>query len=250
MAADPVDQLADHQHERVHADDVQADHGEDVGLLVVVAHHDVAGQVHHAGHHGEARKRGEHRRGDAGPTQDLAQRRGRRRGRAGLVRLLERQRDRPRVGPDQQGDDHPDHCDPGRCQPGDDERVEREVLPGEQRAEDEWAEHGAEQRAEEHVGDRPSATLGADHVRRRRPREQDRAVHRTDGGETDHDDHGAVGLAAERGHHAAEGADAEAAGDHGHAADAVHQASGGQCGQRSRGEEDRRPEPEDRLDVR
>ena len=35
-AADPVDERADDEHEGVHADDVQADHGEDIGLVVAV----------------------------------------------------------------------------------------------------------------------------------------------------------------------------------------------------------------------
>ena len=49
--SDAVDELADDEHEPVHPDDVEADDGEDVGLLVVVADDDVARQVHHARHH-------------------------------------------------------------------------------------------------------------------------------------------------------------------------------------------------------
>ena len=45
---DPVDERPDDEHERVHADDVEADHGEDVGLCVVMADDDVPGQVHDA----------------------------------------------------------------------------------------------------------------------------------------------------------------------------------------------------------
>ena len=55
-AAEPVDQVADDEHEPVHADDVRADHREDVGLHVALADHHVAGQVHHGDHHREARR--------------------------------------------------------------------------------------------------------------------------------------------------------------------------------------------------
>ena len=49
----------------------------------------------------------------------------------------------------------------GRGEPGDDERVELEVLPGEERPEDERPERGTEERAEEDVRDRPRlARLG------------------------------------------------------------------------------------------
>ena len=47
-APDPVDQVADDEHERVHADDVRADDREDVVLRWwCVVDDDVAGQVHH-----------------------------------------------------------------------------------------------------------------------------------------------------------------------------------------------------------
>ena len=36
MAADAIDELTDDEHEPEHPDDVEADDGEDVGLLVVV----------------------------------------------------------------------------------------------------------------------------------------------------------------------------------------------------------------------
>ena len=70
-----VDEPADHEHERVHPDDVEADHGEDVRLVVPVVDHQVAGQVHHRDHHGEAGDRGNERRQHAGAAEDLAQRR-------------------------------------------------------------------------------------------------------------------------------------------------------------------------------
>ena len=57
-AADPVDEVADDEHEPVHADDVDADDREDVAVLVAVADGDVAGEVHHADHHREARDGG------------------------------------------------------------------------------------------------------------------------------------------------------------------------------------------------
>ena len=77
-----------------------------------------------------------------------------------------------------------------------------------------------------------------------------RAVHRADADEAEDHERRAVHEAAERRQHAADRADDEAAGDHGDAAEAIHEPARGQCGERSGGEEDRRPEPEDRLDAR
>ena len=58
----------------------------------------------------------------------------------------------------------------------------------------------------------------------------------------------AVDDATERSQHATDDADHEPARDHGHAAVAIHQATRRQCRERAGGEEDRGPEPEDRLD--
>ena len=51
-----------------------------------------------------------------------------------------------------------------------------EVLAGEERAEDERAEHGAEDRAEEDVGDPARPALGRVHLGRGRARQQDDAA--------------------------------------------------------------------------
>ncbi len=78
-AADPLDQVADDEYEPVHADDMGADHREDVPLVVMVSEHHVARQVHHGDHHREAGNRGEERGADPRPAQDLEQRRAARR---------------------------------------------------------------------------------------------------------------------------------------------------------------------------
>ena len=58
-APDLVDQRADDEHQRVHAQDVRADDREHGALVVVVVlDDDVAAQVHHRDHHAEARERG------------------------------------------------------------------------------------------------------------------------------------------------------------------------------------------------
>ena len=68
--AEAVDHVADDEHEAVHAEDVDADHREDVVLVVAAAERDVAGEVHHRRHDREARddrdERGEDARAAAG----------------------------------------------------------------------------------------------------------------------------------------------------------------------------------------
>ena len=154
------------------------------------------------------------------------------------------------IGADHERDRHPDERHQSRGEPGDHERVEVEILPREQRPEDERTERRTEERPEEDVGDRARATLGRVHVGGGRPRQQDGAVHRADAHEAEDDEDGAVHGAAERGQRAADGTDDEPAGDHGHTADPVHQAPGREGRERSGGEEDRRPEAQDRLDAR
>ena len=213
---------------------------------------DVPREIHHAGHDGETRDRRDHRRRNAGPAQDLPERS--RRGRLGraarLVRLLQLERDRPRIGTDVEGDDQPDERHGGCDEPGDDERVQLEVLPGEERTKDERAERCAEERAEQHVGDRSRLLLRRVHVRRGRPGEEDAAAHRPDADEAENHERRAVGETAESRECAADRSDHEAAGDDRNAAEAIHQTPGGKGGERASGEEDRRPEAEDRLDAR
>ena len=248
-----IHERSDDEHERVHADDVQADDGEDVGLRVVVADDDVPREVHHTGHDGEARDCGDHRRRHAGAAEDLPERSGRnRRSRpaARPVRGLELEGDRPRIGTDAEGDDQPDERHGRSDEPGDDERVQLEVLAGEQRTEDERAERRAEERTEEHVGDRSRLLLRRVHVRRGRPCQEDAAVHRADADEAEDHERRVVGETAESREHAADRSDHEAAGDDRNAAEAIHQSSGRKRRERARREEDRRPEAEDRLDAR
>ena len=59
------------------------------------------------------------------------------------------ERDLLRIGADEQDEHEPHRHDSGRGEPGDDERVEVEILAGEERPEDERAERRAEERAEQ-----------------------------------------------------------------------------------------------------
>ena len=134
-------------------------------------------------------------------------------------------------------------------EPRHDERVRVEVLAGEQRPEDERAERGAEERAEEDVRDPAGAALGRIHVRRRGTGEQDRALRDPDEREPEDHERGGVERAAERGGQTAGDPGQAAAGEDRHAAVPVHRAAGGERGQRAGGEEDGRAEPEDPLDA-
>ena len=72
---DAVDQRADHEHERVHAEHVRADDREDrVLAVVVVLDDDVAREVHHRDHDSEACEGREHRRANTGSPHELAER--------------------------------------------------------------------------------------------------------------------------------------------------------------------------------
>ena len=114
-AAELVDQLADHEHERVHADDVEADHGEHVRLVVPVVDHEVAGQVHHRDHarrSSRPRRRARSARPGGGRSRGAAPARPRRR--RVEVQLAG---DRARIGPDEQHEHEPDDHDPRRGDP-------------------------------------------------------------------------------------------------------------------------------------
>ena len=165
--SDAVDHGADHEHECVHPEDMRADDRKHrVLAVVVIVDDDIAREVHHRDHHTEARERGEHCGPNAGPADELAQRRCRRL-RLGVARS------------DQLGDSlgirthelhhhERDECDAARREPGHGECVGLHFLPGEERAEDGRAEDRAEHRAEEHVGDARAHAAPADTCRRRR----------------------------------------------------------------------------------
>ncbi len=86
------------------------------------------------------------------------------------------------------------------------------------------------------------------HVGNGGPRQEHRAVHPAHAEKAEDHERGRVRNAAESREHAPDHTDDEAAGDHGDAAEAIHEPARGQCGERAGGDEDRRPEPEDRLD--
>ena len=163
---------------------------------------DVAGQVHDAGHHREARERSDDGRRHARPAQDLSERRGRSHRApcpAARSARLELERDRPRVGADVEGEEKPDQCHRRGDEPRHDERVELEVLASEERPEDQGAQRGTEERAEEDVRDRARLLLGRVHVGRGGAREEHAAVHRSHADEAEDDEGRAVGEASERG---------------------------------------------------
>ena len=166
---------------------MQADHGEDIGLVVAVVDDDVAAQVHHRDHAAEARDRSDERGEHARPRDDLAE--GRRRlivAAAGVE--MELTRDRLRVGADHEDEHEPDDHDPAGGEPGDDQGLGVELLPGEERPEDERAERRTEERAEEHVGDAACASRGRVHVGGCGPRQQDRPLGDADQREPEDDD--------------------------------------------------------------
>ena len=251
VPTDAVDELADDEDEPEHPDDVKADDGEDVGLLVVVADHDVAGEVHDAGHHGEARDCRQHGRGHSGPPQDLPERRGYLLGGRDARRkpgMFELERDSPRVRANRERDDQPDDAHRGRGEPRDDERVQLEVLPGEERPEDQRPRGSTEERTEEDVRDRARLARLRVHVGDRCPGKQHGAVHRADAREPEDDERRRVEDATEGRQDAAAEADDETPGDDGYATVPIHQTAGRKRRERSGGQEDRGPETEDRLD--
>ena len=247
-AADAVDQLADHQHQRVHAHHVRADDREDGGggVVLVVGHHH-AGQRHHAHHHRERGLAGEQGGDRAGAADDLAQRR---RGRAlGGGVGVQQLGDPLRVGPHEQHDRQRDEHEAAGRQPQQRERVAVERAPVQQRAEHERAEDRPEHGAEQHQRDPVRAMLGRVHVARRGAGEQRGAAGGADADQAREHPRGRLRRAAERGEPAAGRADDEAEGEDRHAAVAVHRPAGGQRGERAGGEHDRRPEPEQALDA-
>ena len=204
------------------------------GLLVVVPDDDVAAQVHHARHDRQARDGGDGGRRNSGPPKDLAERRGgfrRRRNSWREALAFELQRDRARVRADSEREDEPHDAHRRSGEPRDDEGVELEVLPGEQRPEHQRPERGTEQRAEEDVRDRPrlrdSGYMSATAV----PREQHGAVHPTHTEKAEDDERRGVHHAAERGQQAADSADDEPAREDGNAPVAVHEPAGRQGGE-------------------
>ncbi len=161
---------------------------------------------------------------------------------------FELERDRARIRADREREDEPDDAHRRSGEPRDDERVELEVLPGEQRPEHERPERGTEQRAEEDVRDRARLARLRVHVGDGRPREQHGAVHPADAEEAEDDERRRVHDASERGQHAAHRADDEPSRDDGNAPVAIHEPARGQRSERAGGQEDRRPEAEDGLD--
>ena len=244
---------ADDEHEPEHPDDVEADDGEDVGLLVVVADDDVAGQVHHAGHHREARERG-----DARPTVRRAAAGSAPSGAAGV-----RRRRAPGASPARSSSSaivrgsgriararmSPTTHIAAAANHGMTSVSSSRSLPGEQRTEDERARARRRRahrrgRTRSRAPSRSGGYMSAAAVRAsstapfiaptpRKPRITSGALSSD---------------AAERRQHAADRADDEAARDHGNAPEPVHQPSGRQRRERPGGEEDRRAEAEDRLD--
>ena len=111
--------------------------------------------------------------------------------------------DRAWIRANREREDEPHDAHRRRGEPRNDERVELELLPGEQRPEHEWPERGTEQRAEQHVRDGPRLARLRVHVGNGCPREQHGAVHPADSEEAEDDERRRVHHASERGQHAA-----------------------------------------------
>ena len=144
----------------------------------------------------------------------------------------------------------PDDAHRRSGEPRDDERVELEVLPGEQRPEHEWPKSGTEQRAEQDVRDRPRLARLRVHVSNSRSCEQHGTVHPADAEEAEDDERRRVHHTSERGQQTAHRADEESAREDRNTAVAVHEPTSGQSGERPCGQEDRRSEAEHGLDPR
>ena len=133
---------------------------------------DRAGERHDGDHHREARLRGDERRDDARPAQQLAQRRGGARPRGVAVSWRSSAAIRVGSGRTQQTSASPAAMKPPGGEPQRRERVAVELAAGEQRAEDAGPEDRAEDRAEQHERDPAGAALGRVHVAGRGAREQ------------------------------------------------------------------------------
>jgi hypothetical protein len=152
--------------------------------------------------------------------------------------------DAPRVGPHRDHEREADEHEGTGREPERRERLAVEVAAGEQRAEHQRPEDRAEHGPEQHERDAVGAMLGRVHVAGRRAGQQRRAARRAHADQPGEDDRRDVRLAAQCGERGAERTGRETAGEHRHAADAVHQAPGRDGGQPRGGEEDRRAEPE------
>jgi hypothetical protein len=119
--------VAHQEHERVHADEVRADDGEDIVVHVVeVVDHHGTGEGHDPHHHAPARLGRHQRRDHARAAQDLAHGR---RVRGHLHRLVAQEgRDRLGVGAHRCDQREPDELEPGGGQPQRCQRVAGQVA--------------------------------------------------------------------------------------------------------------------------
>ena len=129
-------------------------------------------------------------------------------------------------------------------------RLGVELLPGEERPEDERAERSTEERAEEDVGDAAGATRGRVHVGGRGPRQQDRPLGDADQREPEHDDRRGLDTRAKRCDETTDDAGDTSTRENGDPAVTVHQPPGRQRRECAGREEDRRAEAQDPFDAR
>ena len=190
----------------------------------------------------ERRLAREQRRDHARAPHDLAQRRRRRRRAA--VGGVQQLGDRARVGAHAQRRGRaPTSMKPPAASHSIASASPSSVAAVEQRAEHERAEDRAEHGAEQHERDPVRAPLGRVHVARRGAREQRRPARGADADEARPAPREPSRPRCRARRARSRRPDHEPEREHGHAADAVHRAPGGQRGQRARGEHDRGPSP-------
>ena len=245
---DPIDQVADDDHERVHADEVRGDdreHG--VVLVLEMVHYDGPGEGHHRDHHAEARLARDERRDDSGPPEELADRRSAPRRLHGLVR--HESRDPLRVRAHRCDEGQPDELERRRGEPELGERAAIELTSRQHRAEDERTEDRAEHRTEEHERDPAPPALRRIHIAPGGPREQGGAVRDPDPDQAGNYRRRGVVCATQGGEAATCRTDTEARGEHRDTAEPIHRAPGRDGRKRPGGEHDRGPETKEPLHL-
>ena len=212
--------------------------------MVAVRDDDVADQVHHARHHGEAGQGAQQRGRDARPPDDLTDG-SRRRLDADIAAAGRQQLGHPaRIGPDAQH--QPETCErePDGREPGERQRVAGKLAPCQQRIEDQRAEDRAHHGPAQHECDARGPLLRRIHVSSRRPHERERPERRAqqhEAGDRQRREHEAR---ADPRHDQAAGRHHEPDCERRDPPEPIHSTPRLVGGERSRDEEDRRPEPE------
>ena len=248
---DAIDELTHDEHEPEHPDDVDADDGEDVGLRVVVPDDHVAAEIHHAGHHRQARNRSYDCGRNAGPSQDLAERRcgsvvgaapGARPARSSSSAIV---RGSGRIASARMSPTTHIAAAASHGTTSVSSSMSFPANSGRNTSGPSAAPNSAPKRTYEMARAlRDSGYMSATAVRARSTAPFIPPITE----EAEDDERRRVSDTSECGQHAAHRADDEPSGDHGNTPVPVHETAGGQRGKRAGGQEDRRPQAEDRLD--